>query len=116
MKASTTIPKGALIGIEAASGLAINAVAGASITAPVAGVAAQTKTSGSSGSTSIEAEFDADFLFAASSITQVAVGTEMLVVDNNTIDETSASSASVGKLVEFVSATLGWVFIKGLTT
>ena len=115
MKASTTIPKGALVAIEAASGLAINAVAGASITAPVVGVAAETKTSASSGSYWIEVEFDADWLFAASSVAQTAVGVAMLVVDNNTVDETSASSATVGKLVEYVSATSAWVNVPGLS-
>lgn len=115
MKASTTIPKGALVGIEASSGLAINAVSGSSITAPVVGVAAETIVSAASGSYYIEVEFDADWLFVASSITQVAVGTVMLVIDNNTIDETSASSATVGKLVEYVSTTSGWVNIPGLS-
>jgi len=113
MKTSTTIPKGALVGIEAASGLAINAVAGASITAPVVGVAAETVIAPASGATYIEVECEADWLFAASSITQVMVGVAMLVIDNNTVDETSASSATVGKLVEFVSTTSGWVNIPG---
>lgn len=115
MKASTAIPKGALVGIEASSGLAINAVAGASITAPVVGVAAESVTSLASGSYYIEVEFDCDFLFAASSIAQTAVGVAMLVVDNNTIDETSASSAVVGKLVEYISSTSGWVYVPGLS-
>lgn len=116
MKASTTIPKGALVGIEAASGLAINAVAGAGITAPVVGVAAETVTSAASGNSYIAVECAACWLFAASSIAQTAVGTAMLIVDNDTVDETSAGSAMVGKLVEFVSATSGWVYIPGLSS
>lgn len=115
MAVSTTIPKGALVGILASSGLAVNAVSGVTITAPVVGVAAETVTSPASGATYIEVEFDADWLFAASSIAQTSVGTAMLVVTNNDIDETSASSATVGKLVEFVSTTLGWVNIPGLS-
>jgi hypothetical protein len=115
MAVSTAIPKGALVGILASSGLAVNAVSGATITAPAVGVAAETVTSPASGNTYIEVEFDADWLFAASSIAQTAVGVAMLVVDNNTIDETSASSAVVGKLVEFVSSTSGWVNIPGLS-
>lgn len=113
MKASTTIPKGAIVAIEATSGLAINAVAGT--VNPVCGVATETITSAATGSYYIQVDFDAPFLFAASSITQAMVGEPMLVVDNNTVDETSATSAVVGTLEEFVSTTSGWVYVTGLT-
>lgn len=112
MAPSTTIPKGALVGILASTGLAVNAVAGTSITAPIVGVAAETVTTSAAGGF-IEVEYDADWLFAASSIAQVSVGLPMLVVDNNTVDETSTGSAVVGRLVEFVSTTQGWVHIPG---
>lgn len=114
MKASTTIPKGALVAIEAASGLVLNAVSGAGYTA-VVGVAAETIVSAASGNYYIAVEFDREYLFAASSIAQTALGTAMLVIDNNTVDETSAGSATVGKLTEYVSATLGWVAVPGLS-
>jgi hypothetical protein len=111
MTASTTIPKGALVSVDAATGLAKNAVAGA--VDPVVGVAAETLTSAASGTYRIQVEFGASWLFAASSITQAMVGDPMLVVDNNTVDETSAGSAVAGILDEFVSTTLGWVRIAG---
>jgi hypothetical protein len=114
MALSTTIPKGAIVGLLAADGLAVNAVSGATVT-HVLGVAAETKTSAAAGSNWLEVEYDAEWLFAASSITQLMVGTAMLVVDNNTVDETSASSATVGKLTEYVSTTSGWVYVPGNT-
>src|SRR3990172_6612842 len=114
MTASTTIPKGAIVAVAAATGHAINAVSGT--VNPVVGVAAETVTSPAGAeATWIEVEFGCDFLFAASSITQAMVGEPMLVVDNNTVDETSATSAVVGELVHFVSTTLGWVFVPGPT-
>lgn len=113
MTASTTIPKGALVSVDATTGLAKNAVAGA--VDPVVGVAAETITSAASGTYRVQVQFDAEWLFAASSIAQGAVGDVMLVVDNNTIDETSAGSAAVGVLTEFVSSTSGWCYVPGLS-
>lgn len=110
---SATIPKGAIVSVDAATGLAINAVAGA--VNPVVGVAAETVTTAAAGA-KIKVWYGCDFLFAASSITQAMVGEPMLVVDNNTVDETSATSAVVGTLREFVSTTSGWVFVPGDTT
>lgn len=113
MTASTTIPKGALVQVDLTTGLAKNAVAGA--LDPVVGVASETVVSAASGSYYIEVEFDCEFLFAASSIAQGSVGDAMLVVDNNTIDETSAGSATVGALTQYISSTSGWVWVRGLT-
>lgn len=114
MKASTTIWKGALVAIEAASGLVVPAVAGAGYTA-VVGVAAESMVSAASGAFWVQVEYDREYLFAASSIAQTALGTPMLVIDDNTVDETSAASATVGKLTEYASSTSGWVQVPGLT-
>lgn len=105
-----TIPKGAIVSVIAASGLADNAVSGT--VNPVVGVAAETITVATA-LQKIEVEFDCEFLFTASSITQAMVGEPMLVVDNNTVDETSATSPVVGILTEFVSTTSGWVYVPG---
>lgn len=113
MANSITIPKGALVSVPPATGLAINAVAGAGQF--IVGVAAETITSGTGGADYIRVEYDREYLFTASSITQLMVGTAMLVVDNNTIDDVSAGSATVGKLTEFVSATQGWVQVPGFS-
>jgi len=112
MTASTTIPKGAIVCVDAATGLAINAVAGA--VNPVVGVAAETLTSAASGTFRIQVQYGTSWLFAASSVTQAMVGEPALVIDNNTVDETSAGSAVVGIIDEFVSTTSCWVFVPGL--
>jgi len=54
-------------------------------------------------------------LFAASSITQALVGTQVEAIDDQTFDETSVNTIAIGKLVEFVSTTSGWVYLKGFT-
>lgn len=113
MTASQTIYKGALVAIDATGGTAQPAASGT--VDPICGVANETVTSAASGSYYIEVEYDCEFLFTASSIAQGAVGDLMLVVDDNTVDETSAGSAVVGQLTEFVSSTSGWVFVPGLT-
>lgn len=110
MTASITIPKGAIVSVDATTGLAKNAVAG--VADKVVGIAAETVTTPAAGG-SIEVEFDASWLFAGSSIAAAQIGDPMLVVDNNTVDETSASSAVVGTLEEIVSSNLGWVFVPG---
>ena len=48
----------------------------------------------------------------ATAITQAMVGTKMFVVDDQTFDDaTGVNSVDAGVLIEFVSATEGWVFI-----
>ena len=115
MRDSVTLVKGELVGILNADGLAVKAVSGATVVW-IAGIAAETKTSGTGGADWIQVEYDREYLFAATSITQAMVGDPMLIVDNNLIDETSAGSAVVGKLTEYVSNTSGWVYVPGFTT
>ena len=115
MRDSVTLVKGELVGILNADGLAVKAVSGATVVW-IAGIAAETKTSGTGGADWIQVEYDREYLFAATSITQAMVGDPMLIVDNNLIDETSAASAVVGKLTEYVSNTSGWVYVPGFTT
>lgn len=114
MKASITIPKGALV-IADANGLADNAADTASTV--VLGIAAETVTSAASGSYWIQVEYDAAWLFAATSITQAMVGTNMVIVTNNDVDDAAGATNDivVGKLIEFVSTTSGWVHIPGPT-
>lgn len=51
------------------------------------------------------------YRFVATSITQAMVGDAMFVSDDQTFDETSTNGVVVGRLVEFISTTEGWVFI-----
>lgn len=112
--ASVTIYKGALVQMDAA-GRAIPAASGAG--GPIVGVAIETVVGGAvAGANNVRVDADAEFLFTASSITLAMQGTDMLVVDDNTVDETSASSSAVGKMTQFISTTQAWVYVKGLTT
>lgn len=53
------------------------------------------------------------FRFTATSITQAMLGDPMFVVDDQTFDDAAGATNDVpiGRLVEFVSTTEGWVFI-----
>lgn len=50
------------------------------------------------------------FLLAATSITQAMVGSAMYVKDDQTFDDTSTNGVFAGILVEYVSATSGWIY------
>ena len=114
MAASQTIYKGAIVHLNA-SGLAIPASDTASQV--VAGIAAETVVSAATGNFWIQVEYDREYLFAATSITQAMVGVNMVTVDDNTVDDIAGATNDivVGKLTEFVSTTLGWVHVPGLT-
>jgi hypothetical protein len=110
------IVKGALVCVNT-SGYAVSAADTASFV--VAGVAIEQvdNSGGSAGDKVIRVDADCEFKFVASSITQAMLGTDMMVVDNNTVDDASGPSndVPVGKLTEFISTTLGWVYVPGLT-
>jgi len=109
MKASTTCYQGGMVCIDS-SGLAIPAAA-ASGNRAVVGVAVASVTSASSGSYYVEV-LEGEFLFAADTLEQDDVGVIVYADDDQTIDETQASNAPVaGRLIEYVSASEGWVRI-----
>jgi hypothetical protein len=65
------------------------------------------------GSVSVIVETGIYARLVASSITQAMVGTMMFVVDDQTVDEaTGTYGVRVGKLVEYISATEGWVHVQ----
>lgn len=53
------------------------------------------------------------FRFMASSITQAMLGDAMFIVDDQTFDDAAGPTNDVpcGRLVEYISATEGWIFI-----
>lgn len=109
----TTIYKGAIVAINAA-GYAIPATDTAGLV--VVGIADEkVVNSGASGSVLIRVLYDRLFLLPATSITQAMVGTNMVVVDDATVDDAAGATNDivVGKLIEYVSATEGWVLIRG---
>jgi hypothetical protein len=107
---STTIYKGGMVCIDA-DGYAIPAADTAGL--KFAGVAYEQadNASGSDGDEDVRVFDEGYFKLAASSIAQTQVGDEMYVVDDQTFDETTSNSVSCGKLVEYVSATEGWLDI-----
>jgi hypothetical protein len=110
------IHKGALVGFDA-DGFAIPASDTASQV--VAGVAMEAKdaTGLADGAVKVRVQAGAEWKFIASSITQAMLGVEMVVVDDNTIDDAAGATNDVpiGRLTEFISTTLGWVYVPGLT-
>jgi len=51
-------------------------------------------------------------LVGATSITQAMLGEMMYIVDDQTVDETAVTEINAGILVEYVSATAGWIDIE----
>jgi len=101
--------KGGLAMVNAA-GFITPAVAEAS-NAGVRGVFTETidNSGGSAGDLNAVIE-ECDVLCVAVSIAQTDVGTTMYALDDQTIDETQLTNQpKVGDLVEYVSATSGWV-------
>jgi hypothetical protein len=116
MKASTTIWKGGLVSVNTADGLAVPATDAANDI--VVGVAAESKVSAATGSYWIPVEYDAEWKFTATSITQLMVGDGLCVVDDDEIDDAgdTTNDIVVGKMTEFIGVTSCWCYVKGLTT
>lgn len=114
--AASKIYKGGIVHINAAG----FAAAGSDTTAQVtAGIALETvdNTGGAAGAKTIRVEAQAEFKFTATSITQAMVGTNMVTVTDNDVDDAAGATNDivVGKLTQFISTTEGWVFVPGLT-
>ena len=114
MKASTTIWKGGLVAINTADGLLVPASDSANDI--VCGVAAESKISAAAGTFWIRVEYDAEWLFVATGVTQLMVGDAMCVTDDDEVDDDTAQDIPVGKMTELVTTTLVWCTVKGLTT
>ncbi len=70
-----------------------------------------TITGHSQGGLNVRVLTDGVHLLTATSITQAMVGRYVYVVDDATFDESSTNKICVGRLVEYVSTTSGWVDI-----
>jgi hypothetical protein len=112
VKASSQIWKGGLVG-RGTDGFAVAAVKDTNV--QVLGVAAESVLGTTDGALSIAVECGREYLFTASSVTQAMLGNAMKVIDDNTVDETEADSATAGPMTEFVSTTSCWVFVPGLS-
>lgn len=65
----------------------------------------------SQGGISCRVHTEGVFLLVCTSITQAMVGQYLFLKDDQTVDDSSTNLICVGRLVQYVSATLGWVDI-----
>jgi hypothetical protein len=113
MTASSTIYSGSLVMVDSA-GTVVAASAIAS-NKNVAGVAQETKTSAASGSYWIKVSDGVICKFAGTTLAQTGVGSIVYAEDDQTVDETVGANQPVaGVLVEYVSASVGWVYVSSL--
>lgn len=108
------IYKGGLVGINPAGYAMAFPVAASAQGFVLAGVAYEKvdNSAGSAGDVSVRVYTEGLFLFTATSITQAMVGQMMYLVDDNIFDDVAGDEQiPVGILVEYVSATSGWISI-----
>lgn len=110
MKASTTIYKGALVCVDITTGLVEPATYAANKV--FVGIATKQVVSAASGSYWIDLYTTGCFKLVGSSLEQADVGKHLQVVDDQTVNDVAgATPVPVGNLIEYVSATSGWVQI-----
>jgi hypothetical protein len=105
VKASTTVYKGSMVCADT-TGYAVPAADTAGF--KMLGVAEETVVQTASSSDKVRVRRGI-FLFAATSITLAMQGAMMYVKDDQTFDDTSTNGVAAGILVEYVSATSGWI-------
>lgn len=108
VEAATQIYKGAQVCLNAAGYLVAAAdTAGLRFV----GIAYENVLGTTQGALNCRVHTEGVFKLPATSITQAMVGQFMYAADDATMDETSTNRICVGRLVEYVSTTLGWVDI-----
>ena len=111
VNALSQIYKGSLVSADATG----NAIASADTAGTTfLGIATENALGGASdGDTWIRVEMGRAVKLVCTSITQAMVGDSMFVVDSGTVDDAAGATNDilVGVLVEYVSATSGWVFV-----
>ena len=108
--ASTTIYAGALVCLNT-DGYAVPAAATANFKVVGIARAQANNASGSAGDLRVLVDAPVIAKLGATSLAQAQVGETMYVVDDQTVDETATTQVTVGTLVEYISATQGWVLI-----
>ncbi len=107
---STTLYHGGLVCINS-TGYAIACADTANLICVGVAQGQSDNSSGSDGDKTVEVITDYVFKFNATSITQAMVGSPMYVKDDNTFDDTSTNLVYAGVLVDYDSATVGWIRI-----
>ena len=111
VKTNVKIYSGAIVGVDSA-GFAIPAANAASVKVVGVAKAQADNTGGADGAIYVNVE-EGLFQFPASSITQAMVGQNMYVVDDNTVDDVvGTAGVKAGRLLEFNSTGLGWIWIQ----
>lgn len=113
MTVSQTIYKGGFVMlVTAGTAQAASAVAS---NHNIVGIAQETKTSAASGSYWINVTDNIICKFAGTTLAQTGVGLTVYAEDDQTVDETVGSNEPVaGILVQYVSASVGWVYVSSL--
>lgn len=104
------IYKGGLVAIDA-DGYAVAAANTAGLR--VVGIADEKvdNSAGSAGDKEVKVRRGCIAKLVATSITQAMVGSHMYVADDQTFDDTATNGVIAGILVEYVSATSGWILV-----
>jgi hypothetical protein len=110
VKATTTIYAGSLVAVDG-NGYALPAADATGLKVVGVAKAKADNASGSDGDINVVVEIGV-FKFAATAITQAMVGKVMYVVDDQTFDDSKGTyGVKAGRLVEYVSSTVGWIQI-----
>lgn len=116
VKGATKIYKGAQVAIDA-NGFLVPASDTADLRAGLVAYEKVDNSTGADGDVKCRVYRRGIFLFDATSITLAMVGDMMYVVDDQTFDEAKGTNAIMaGRLVDFVSATKGWIDIEEAST
>jgi hypothetical protein len=111
VKAGALIYKGAIVCVDA-TGYAVEGVDAAGNGVVGIASARADNTAGANGAVNVIVESGRSFLLDGSGLTQAMVGTTMFLVDDHTVQgAVNTNGTKVGLLVEYVSASQGWVFI-----
>ena len=111
VKGSTTIYKGAQCAFDA-NGYLVPAADTAGLKGGLVAYEKVDNSAGADGAVKCRVYRRGIFLFKATAITLAMVGDMMYVVDDQTFDDSVANGVMAGRLVDYVSATEGWIDIE----
>ena len=111
VKGTTTIYKGAQVAIDA-DGYLVPATDTAGLKGGLVAYEKIDNSAGADGDVRCRVYRRGIFLFDATSITLAMVGDMMFIVDDQTFDDSVSNGVMAGRLVDYVSATKGWIDIE----
>lgn len=110
VKAAANIFRGAIVGIEVASGFTRPATAGATpdIRAGIARGEAD-NSGGADGDKDVDCYTEGEFLLTGAGLVQADVGVVVYASDDGTVTKTASNNVLLGRIARFVSSTQVWV-------